>query len=87
MTRARPKNFALVTRLAADGLTCGMTTIFSAAQVLLAVEAGASSVFPGVNRTTRLYGDGLGLVRAMRGVIDATGSPLNIVAAEHQVGR
>ncbi len=75
------ENLGLVARLAADGLTCGMTTIFSSSQVLLAVEAGASFLFPYVNRTTRLFGDGVALVREMRQVVDAMGSDLKIVAA------
>jgi transaldolase len=75
------ENLGLVSRLNADGLTCGITTIFSASQVLLAVEAGARYVFPYVNRTTRLYGDGIALVHEMRDVVDSLCSPLRIVAA------
>lgn len=75
------ENLGLVARLAGDGLTCGMTTIFSPAQALLAAEAGAAFVFPYVNRTTRLFGDGVALVREMRQVIDAVGSQTKIVAA------
>lgn len=75
------ENLALVARLVADGMTCAMTAIFSPGQALLALEAGASFVIPYVNRTTRLYGDGPGLVGQMRGVIDASGSPMRILAA------
>ena len=75
------ENLALVARLVADGMTCAMTAIFSPGQALLASEAGASFVIPYVNRTTRLYGDGPGLVREMRQVIDAGGSPMRILAA------
>lgn len=75
------QNLALVARLTADGLTCAMTAIFSPGQALLALEAGAAFVIPYVNRTTRLYGDGPGLVRQMRAVIDACGSPMRILAA------
>jgi transaldolase len=75
------ENLALVASLVADGLTCAMTAIFSPAQALLAVEAGAAFVIPYVNRTTRLLGDGPGLVRQMRQVIDASGSPMRILAA------
>jgi transaldolase len=49
--------------------------------VYLAIQAGARYVFPYVNRSTRLLGDGLGLVRQMRAVIDACKAPLEIVAA------
>jgi transaldolase len=75
------ENLALVARLARDGITCAMTAIFSPAQVLLAVEAGAAFVIPYVNRTTRLYGDGPGLVHQMRLVIDALGGSTQILAA------
>lgn len=75
------ENLGLVARLSADGLTCGMTTIFSSSQALLAAEAGARYIFPYVNRTTRLFGDGFALVHEMRQVVDAMGSPAKIVAA------
>ncbi len=75
------ENLALVAGLTAEGLTCAMTAIFSPGQALLALEAGATFVIPYVNRTTRLYGDGPGLVRQMRAVIDASGSPMRILAA------
>jgi transaldolase len=75
------ENFALARHFAAEGHTVGMTTIFSAGQVYLACEAGARFVFPYVNRSTRLLGDGLALVRQMRAVIQALQSPVQILAA------
>lgn len=75
------ENLALVTRLVKAGYTVGVTAIFSAAQVYLAAEAGAQFVLPYVNRSTRLLGDGLALVRQMRAVIDSTHAPLEILAA------
>lgn len=75
------ENLALAARLSGDGLTLAMTAIFSPAQALLAVEAGAAYLIPYVNRTTRLYGDGPGLVARMRAVIDALGAPTRILAA------
>lgn len=75
------ENLALAARLSSDGLTLAMTAIFSPAQALLAVEAGAAYLIPYVNRTTRLYGDGPGLVARMRAVIDALGAPTRILAA------
>jgi transaldolase len=45
------------------------------------MQAGADLVFPYVNRSTRLMGDGLGLIRQMRAVADAEGSGLEIAAA------
>jgi transaldolase len=76
-----PENFPLAKRFAATGHTVGMTAIFSSGQTLLACEAGVKYLFPYVNRSTRLLGDGLGLVRSMRTVIDSLHSPLHILAA------
>jgi transaldolase len=78
------ENLALARRLSADGIVVGMTAIFSAAQVVLAGEAGARYVLPYVDRSTRLLGDGLALVADMRAVIDARAAgtqPLEIIAA------
>lgn len=74
-------NFPLAHRFAADGHAVGMTAIFSPGQVYLACEAGAKYIFPYVNRSTRLLGDGLALVRQMRAVINALESPVQILAA------
>ena len=76
-----PENLGLAARLANDGATVGITAIFSAAQVYLACEAGARYILPYVNRSTRLLGDGLALVREMRAVIDADSAPVEIIAA------
>lgn len=76
-----PENLALAARLSRDGFVVGMTAIFSAAQVYLACQAGARYVLPYVNRSTRLLGDGLALVRDMRAVIDAQRAPVEIIAA------
>lgn len=76
-----PENFLLARTFSRDGVTVGMTTIFSAEQVYLACEAGATIVFPYVNRSTRLLGDGLALVRQMRAVVDALKAPTQILAA------
>ena len=62
-------------------MVVGITAIFSPAQVFLACEAGASYVLPYVNRSTRLLGDGFGLVEAMRAVIDSGSYPVEIIAA------
>jgi len=74
-------NLQLAADFAARGHPVGVTAIFSPAQVYLACEAGARFVLPYVNRSTRLLGDGPGLVRQMRAVIDALDSPLEIIAA------
>lgn len=75
------ENFPLAQRFSAEGHKVGMTTIFSPGQALLACEAGAAIIFPYVNRSTRLLGDGLALVRQMRAVVDALRSPVQILAA------
>jgi transaldolase len=76
-----PENFALAQRFAEEGYVVGMTAIFSAGQVCLACEAGAKYLFPYVNRSTRLLGDGVALVRQMRAMIDAMDAPTRILAA------
>jgi transaldolase len=75
------ENFSIAHYFAAEGYTVGMTTIFSAGQAFLACEAGVNIIFPYVNRSTRLLGDGLALVRQMRTVIDSVKSPVQILAA------
>lgn len=75
------ENLTLAKRFADQGVVTGMTAIFSAAQVYLALQAGADLIFPYVNRSTRLLGDGLALIRQMRAVIDAEGGSLEIAAA------
>jgi transaldolase len=69
------ENLSLVAKLSPD-IPCAMTAIFSAAQVYLAAQAGARYVIPYVNRSTRLLGDGPGLVRAMRTVLEGTGAEI-----------
>jgi len=75
------ENLKLGAKLSQENYMVGITAIFSPAQVYLACQAGARFVLPYVNRSTRLLGDGLELVRQMRAVIDACHSPLEIVAA------
>jgi transaldolase len=75
------ENLALAARLSKAGYVVGITAIFSAAQAHLACQAGARYVLPYVNRSTRLLGDGLALVREMRAVIDANRSATEIIAA------
>ncbi len=75
------ENLALAAVLVRSGHIVGITAIFSLAQVYLACQAGAQYILPYVNRSTRLLGDGLGLVRQMRSVIDAEGAVTQIIAA------
>jgi len=62
-----------------EGRICAVTGIFSAAQALIAAEAGARYVIPYVNRATRLCGDGPALVAAIRSVLE--GRECEILAA------
>jgi transaldolase len=75
------ENLALAAKLVSQGYIIGVTAVFSPAQVYLACQAGVQYILPYVNRSTRLLGDGIGLVREMRSVIDATGSGMQIIAA------
>jgi transaldolase len=75
------ENLALGAELVDAGYIAGITAIFSPAQVYLACQAGAQFILPYVNRSTRLLGDGVDLVRQMRAVIDANGSNTQIIAA------
>ncbi len=75
------ENLALAAKLVSQGYIVGITAIFSAAQVYLACQAGAQYILPYVNRSTRLLGDGIAMLREMRSVIDASGCSIQIIAA------
>jgi transaldolase len=64
-----------------DAIPCALTAVFSAAQTYLACEASARYVIPYVNRTTRLCGDGLALVRQMVDIVERADSSTEIMAA------
>ncbi len=74
-------NLGLASEMVSAGHIVGVTAIFSAAQVALACQVGAHFVLPYVDRARRLLGDGLGLVREMRAVIDSAGAATKILAA------
>jgi transaldolase len=75
------ENLSLAAELVESGYIVGITAIFSTPQVYLACEAGAQYILPYVNRSTRLLGDGISMVRQMRAVIDADNSSTQIIAA------
>lgn len=75
------ENLGLLAHLTDEGITCAVTAIFSAYQTYLACEAGAHFIIPYVNRSTRLQGDGPGLVSEMVGVIEAAGTGAELLAA------
>lgn len=75
------ENLSLLAHLTDQGITCAVTAIFSAYQAYLACEAGAHYIIPYVNRSTRLQGDGPGLVSEMRAVITAADTGAELLAA------
>jgi transaldolase len=75
------ENLSLLARLTDEGITCAVTAIFSAYQAYLACEAGAHYIIPYVNRSTRLQGDGPGLVSEMRAVVAAADTGTELLAA------
>lgn len=75
---ATPTGFQAVSRLSPH-IPCAVTAIFSPAQCLVAVAAGARYIIPYVNRSTRLLGDGPALVGEMARAL--AGTPTQILAA------
>lgn len=75
------ENLALAAGLAREGVKVGMTASYSPAQTYLTAEAGIHYSIAYVNRSTRLQGNGLALVKAMREVIDALDTPTTILVA------
>ena len=68
-------------RLAADDIPVLVTAVYSAAQVLPAIVAGASHIAPYLGRMNDAGRDGLAEIAAMQRVIHASGSPLRILVA------
>lgn len=75
------ENLALAARFVRGGAKVGMTASYSPAQTYLTCEAGVTYSIAYVNRSTRLQGDGLALVSAMREVIDACDTPTTLLVA------
>ena len=57
-------------------IPCAVTAIYSAAQAVVAAEAGAKYAIAYVNRATRLLGDGFALVRDMANVLQSTNTEI-----------
>lgn len=74
-------NLELAARLTREGIKVGMTASYGAAQTLLTAAANIHYSIAYVNRSTRLQGDGLMLVRSMRAVIDATDTATTLLVA------
>ena len=78
---ATTENFGLASKLHRQGVVVGITTIFDPAQCYLACLAGARYVLPSINRSTRLLGDGIALLRTFRQVIEAAKTNTELIAA------
>jgi transaldolase len=78
---ATTENLGLVSKLTRQGSTVGVTALFEPAQCYLACQAGARYVIPYINRSTRLLGDGIALLRTFRQVIDASATNTEIIAS------
>jgi transaldolase len=70
----------LTAKLSRD-IPCCVTAIFSGAQTMLAVAAGARYVVPYVNRATRALGNGLELVSTMAEVVARSEKSAEVLAA------
>ncbi len=71
-------------RLVADihrDVRCGVTAVYSPAQALAAVEAGAAFILPYFSRMMRHLPDARGTLGAMRAVIDRAGTGCRLVVA------
>ena len=65
---ATAAGFQAVAHLSPE-IPCAVTAIYSAAQAVVATEAGAKYAIAYVNRATRLLGDGFALVQDMANVL------------------
>ncbi|MCW6036492.1 transaldolase [Spirulina subsalsa FACHB-351] len=75
---ATPLGFTVAAHLSGQ-IACSITAIYSAAQAVVAAEAGAKYAIAYVNRASRLLGDGIALVYEMAQVLQHT--PTQILAA------
>ena len=67
-------------RLHADGIRVAATHVFSTAQALLAVRAGASSVVTALDRLDAAGHDSIGVVRDIRAAFDSSHAECDVVA-------
>jgi transaldolase len=72
---ATAAGFQAVAHLSPE-IPCAVTAIYSAAQAVVAAEAGAKYAIAYVNRATRLLGDGFALVRDMANVLQRTNTEI-----------
>lgn len=67
-------------RMQADGIRVASTHVFNAAQALLAVRAGASSIVTALDQLDAAGHDALGVVRAIRAAFDSSDAECDVVA-------
>lgn len=70
-----------VNTLSQEGIKTNVTLIFSVAQGLLAVKAGATYISPFIGRIDDMGQDGLKLIAELREVLDSYGYDAEIIAA------
>jgi transaldolase len=68
-------------RLHADGIRVAGTHVFNAAQALLAVRSGASSIVTAVDQLDAAGHDGVGTVRDIRAAFESTNVECDVIAA------
>jgi len=76
-----PDGLAAAARLGADGVRVNITLVFSAAQAILAAEAGAYCVSPFLGRLDDAGSDGMGVLRAICDLYAVQGYQTNVLAA------
>ncbi|WP_119071875.1 transaldolase family protein [Aggregatilinea lenta] len=76
---ATTENMTLAHRLTDAGIEICVTAVSAPAQAYIAAQINAQFVAPYVNRLTRQMGDGLGVVRDIRRIVE--GTPTEILAA------
>jgi transaldolase len=76
-----PDGLAAGTKLAADGIRINITLVFSAAQAILAAEAGAYCVSPFLGRVDDVANDGMALLRSICDLYAVQGYQTNVLAA------
>jgi transaldolase len=69
-----------IRRLHADGIRVATTYVFTTAQALLAVRAGASSVVTTLDQLDAAGHDGLGVVRDIRAAFDSSDAECDVIA-------
>lgn len=72
---------AACARLAADGVPTLLTAIYDPAQAMVAAAAGVTYIAPYLRRLNEAGRDGLGDVRAMQELLDASGGSTRILLA------